>query len=183
DFDDLYTKHLGNVYHMLDASPPHALSQPIAAALVKPRFSPQTAHIHPVIDGKDIGYFDWLGAATHVADQHSSAMHGQSHLLDTGYAGIDDHNLYCRLDFSEKPGAWASDDTRLVVIVEAVTARVPGVVVHRLEANISEGRVREWTFTKNGHGENAPPGPANQSILASLDSIFECQIPLTEVGA
>src|SRR5262249_35758200 len=90
DFDDLYRKHLANVYLALDAAPPHALAEPISAAAPGTRFTPQTAHIHPLIDGKDIGYFDWLGAATHASDQHSSAMHGQVFLLDTGYAGIDD---------------------------------------------------------------------------------------------
>ena len=181
DFDDLYRKHLANVYHALDASPPHALAHPIAGAPAKPRFTPQTAHIHPVIDGKDIGYFDWLGAATHVADHYFSAMHGQSFFLDTGYAGVDDDNLYCRLDFCEPPSAWAIGDTRLIVSVEPVAEGVHGTM-HRLDINISDGRVHEWTFSKNGGAKGGRAEVATKSILVSMDSIFECQIPLAQLG-
>jgi hypothetical protein len=182
DFDDLYRKHLANVYHALDASPPHALSQPIAEVPGKPRFMPQTAHIHPVIDGKDIGYFDWLGAAVHVADHHSSTMHGQSFFLETGYAGVDDEHLYCRVDFYDQPSAWASGDTRLIVSVEPVAEGVHGPV-HRLDANISDGRLRDWTFSRNSHATAGKSGVANESILVCMDSIFECQIPLAQLGA
>src|SRR6185437_574464 len=74
DFDDLYRKHLSNVYHALGAAPPDALAQPIAGMQGKPQFTPQTAYIHPRVDGRDVGYFDWLGAATHAADRHSTSM-------------------------------------------------------------------------------------------------------------
>src|ERR1041385_1353091 len=88
DFDELYRKHLSNVYLALGGMPPDMLAQPIAGARAKPQFTPQTTYIHPKVDGKNIGYFEWLGAASHVADRHSSAMHGKLFLLDTGYAGI-----------------------------------------------------------------------------------------------
>src|SRR5262249_47864590 len=58
DFDELYRKHLANVYQALGAPPPHALSLPITSAPAPSRFHPQSVYIHPVIDGKDIGYFD-----------------------------------------------------------------------------------------------------------------------------
>ncbi len=182
DFDDLYRKHLANVYLALDAAPPLVLAEPISAAPAKVRFTPQSAHIHPLIDGKDISYFDWLGAATHVADQQSSAMHGQVFLLDKGYAGIDDENLYCRLDFIEPPATWATDDTRLVVTVEPVTNGEAGAVV-RLEANIAQGKLHDWTLIKNGHGKSDANELAHYGIAVAMDSIFECQIPLALLGA
>jgi alpha-amylase/alpha-mannosidase (GH57 family) len=178
DFDELYRKHLANVYQALGASAPHVLAQPITAAPAAPRFHPQSVYIHPVIDGKDIGYFDWLGAATHVAERHSSAMHGRVLLLDTGYAGIDEKNLYCRLDFAQSANEWATDDTRLVVTVEPTSgsgANPP----YRLEVNISAGRLHDWTFTKNGHGKETEAAGA---VSVSMDSIFECQIPLALLG-
>ena len=99
------------------------LAQPIAGTHAKPQFTPQTTYIHPAVDGKNIGYFEWLGAASHVADRHSSAMHGKLFLLDTGYAGIDEENLYCRVDFIDDPSEWATGDTRLVVSIETVSLR------------------------------------------------------------
>jgi alpha-amylase/alpha-mannosidase (GH57 family) len=179
EFDELYRKHLANVYQALGASAPHALAQPITAAPVQPRLIPQSAYIHPVIDGKDIGYFDWVGAATHAAERHSATMHGGTFLLDTGYAGIDETNLYCRLDFAEKVSEWATADTRLVMTVEPASGDAPNLP-YRLEANISMGRLQGWTLTRNGQGQIVEAGGA---VSVCMDSIFECQIPLALLGA
>src|SRR6266853_4727670 len=113
EFDELYRKHLANMYHALGATPPDVLALPITAGQVRPLFTPQTAYIHPQIDGRDIGYFDWLGAAVHTGDRRSSAMHRKVHLLESMYAGIDATNLYCRLDFIQKPTEWPLASSRL----------------------------------------------------------------------
>jgi alpha-amylase/alpha-mannosidase (GH57 family) len=179
DFDELYRKHLANVYHALGEAPPHALAEPITAAPAGPRFTPQSAHIHPLIDGKDIGYFDWVGAATHVADRHSSSMHGKVFLLDTGYAGVDEKNLYCRLDFMESPREWTVGQARLVTAIETMSEGVSRPL-SRLEACIAGGSIQGWSFTRNGHGEQSG---AECSISACMDTIFECQIPLALLEA
>src|SRR5215475_9486354 len=102
-----------------------------------PHFTPQTAYISPRIDGRDVGYFEWLGAAAHVADRYSSAMHGKLFLLDTGYAGIDDGNLFCRLDFMDPPEEWASGETQLTLTIETKPPEAClDATVHRLEADI-----------------------------------------------
>ncbi len=99
DFDELYRKHLSNIYQVLGASPPDYLAQPIAAGEARPYFTPQSAYIHPRIDGATTRYFDWIGAAMYTADRRSSAMHGKQFLLDSVYAGVDDKFVYGRLDF------------------------------------------------------------------------------------
>ena len=191
EFDQLYRKHLANVYQSLGASPPFALTQPIAAVPTESRSTPQSAYVHPTIDGKDIGYFDWLGAASFTAEHRSSAMHGKSFLLDTGYAGIDEQNLYCRLDFLEPPPAWAEGDTRVLVTIEPESSGV----LYRLEADISGGRVSSWSFAKqnrnaednaaqDGYSQIAIPKTAgngsspDRGIEVAMDSIFECKMPL-----
>ena len=179
DFDELYRKHLSNVYLALGGAAPDALAQPIAGVHAKPQFTPQTAYIHPAVDGKNVGYFEWLGAASHVADRHSSAMHGKLFLLDTGYAGIDGKNLYCRADFMEHPGDWASGDTRMVVAIEVLNANgdIPARAL-RLEADVSGGQVRGWKFCENG-SEHEQTG----SVRVGIESIFECQVPLNLLEA
>jgi alpha-amylase/alpha-mannosidase (GH57 family) len=179
DFDELYRKHLANVYQALEAAPPDALAQPISGAPGRPRFTPQTAYIHPVIDGKDIGYFDWLGAAVHVADHRSSAMHGKPCLLNTGYAGVDEANLYCRLDFTEPPAHWAGSVTQLVLSLESLAGGTSAAAC-RLEADISAGKIQTWTFERDGQKKKAPE---SSSIRVSMESIFECQVPLSLLGA
>ena len=99
DFDELYRKHLSNIYQALGASPPDYLAQPIAGAEARPYFTPQTAYIHPRIEGAAVRYFDWIGAALYTADRRSSAMHGKQFLLDSVHAGVDEKFVYGRLDF------------------------------------------------------------------------------------
>ncbi|HEY2169459.1 MAG TPA: hypothetical protein VGJ30_07525 [Candidatus Angelobacter sp.] len=148
----------------------------IAGAHAKPQFTPQTAYIHPEVDGKNIEYFEWLGAASHVADRHSSAMHGKLFLLDTGYAGIDEENLYCRVDFIEDPAEWATGDTRLVVTIETVSPDGNGNQAVRLEADISQGRLRGWKLGENGRQQE-------DGFQVEIESIFECQTPLRVLKA
>jgi alpha-amylase/alpha-mannosidase (GH57 family) len=183
DFDELYRKHLSNVYLALGGAPPDVLAQPIAGIHATPQFTPQTTYIHPAVDGRNIGYFEWLGAASHVADRHSSAMHGKLFLLDTGYAGIDEESLYCRVDFIEEPAAWANRDTRLVVAIETVVPESSSPAqAARLEVDIAEGKLHGWTLT-----EGAQPLGQDNSIRVGFASIFECQVPLkllkTEPGS
>jgi alpha-amylase/alpha-mannosidase (GH57 family) len=175
DFDELYRKHLANVYQALGSSPPHMLAKPIAAAPLHPRFHPQSAYIHPVVDGKDIGYFDWVGAATYLNERHSAAMHGGGFFLEAGYAGIDEKNLYCRLDFAEKPAEWASPDTHLTITVEPTAGAAN--TTYRLEVDLSTGRLHGWQFLRDGVAESG------EGISVCLDSILECQIPLAVLGA
>lgn len=179
EFDELYRKHLSNVYLALGSAAPDALAQPISGTPAKLQFTPQTEYIHPKIDGRDTGYFEWLGAAAHVADRYSSAMHGKLFLLDTGYAGIDEANLYCRLDFMEPAEEWAGGETQLTVSIETLSPEATSsAIVHRLEVDISGGNVRDWKFMENGQ-----PGERQESIQASLASIFECCVPLELLGA
>jgi hypothetical protein len=103
EFDELYRKHLSNVYQILGATPPDYLAQPIMRGVVEPVFQPQTHYIHPRIDGKMIRYFEWMGAAHYTADRRSSSMHGKVFLLDSIYAGIDESNVYGRIDFADNP--------------------------------------------------------------------------------
>lgn len=178
DFDDLYRKHLSNVYHALGEAPPDELAQPIAGMRGKPQFTPQTAYIHPRVDGKDLGYFDWLGAATHVADRHSASMHGKVVLLDTGYVGVDEESVYCRLDFMRSPNEWSHTRCTLLVVVETVAADGRPDLAFRVEAEISEGELANVTF-----GESGETKLQQDELSVALDSIFECSIPLHLLGA
>ena len=183
DFDELYRKHLANVYQALGAEPPESLARPILGSYGKALFTPQTAYISPRLDSVSTGYFDWLGAAVHVADRRSSAMHGKLFLLDTGYAGIDESNLYCRLDLMEKTSEWAGKDTRLVV---SITVR-PGVGDNnsgertwRLEALVGATSVADWSLRENGHD---PQKPVDAAITLRRESAFQCRIPLSALNA
>jgi alpha-amylase/alpha-mannosidase (GH57 family) len=90
DFDELYRKHLSNVYQALGGSAPGLSAQPIAGEAVRPSFTPQTAYVHPRVTGDMVRYFEWMGAARYTSDQRSGSMHGKQFLMDEVFAGIDE---------------------------------------------------------------------------------------------
>ena len=101
-------------------------------------------------------------------------MHGKMTLLEKGYAGIDEQNLYCRVDFIEPASEWASPDATLLVAIETVSHNGRPDLAYRLQAEISGAGIGVVKFGESGHTEPAP-----SEVRASMQSIFECQVPLT----
>ncbi len=178
DFDELYRKHLQNVYQALGATPPDYLAQPITGAEVRPSFVPQTAYIHPRVAGDKIRYFEWMGAAIYTADHRAGAMHGKQFLLDSVYAGIDAANLYGRLDFS---GKVPEEDFEIVVNVESWATGEPRARrTLRLDASAMQGRLQEWKI-ENGSAERvlASSAQPEESVKVALQRNFEFKLPLS----
>ena len=99
EFDELYRRHLANVYRALDLQPPEELSRPILTTQSLDLHEPPANLIHPVIDGEVTSYFEWMGAGHYSIDARSGAMHGPRSPLHDLYYGADEKNLYLRLDF------------------------------------------------------------------------------------
>ncbi len=171
EFDELYRKHLSNVYQALGATPPDYLAQPIMGGTVRPSFMPQTHYIHPRITGEMIRYFEWMGAALYRADRRSGAMHGKVFLLDSISAGIDEQNVYGRMDFAEQipPG-----DFEVVVNIEswAENASRPRRSL-RLNAEVTSGKISQWKISDDG--DTLPP---NGDAAVALARNFEFKLPL-----
>lgn len=177
DFDELYRKHLSNVYQALGATPPDYLAQPITGAEVRPAFLPQTAYIHPRISGDKVRYFEWMGAAVYTADHRAGAMHGKQFLLDSVYAGIDASCLYGRLDFA---GKIPDEDFEIVVNIESWASGEPRPRRSvRVEASAKAGRIRDWKI-ENGSAEKvlASPSQSDEHAKLALLRNFEFKLPL-----
>ena len=177
DFDELYRKHLSNVYQALGAVPPDYLAQPISGGEVRPSFVPQTAYIHPRIAGDKVRYFEWMGAAAYTADHRAGAMHGKQFLLDSVYAGIDSTYLYGRLDFMEKvPQA----DFDLVVNVESWARGEPRPRrTLRLEASVRERKLKAWKIENGVEGHSlASSSQPDEGAKVALIRNFEFKVPL-----
>jgi alpha-amylase/alpha-mannosidase (GH57 family) len=178
DFDELYRKHLSNVYQALGTTPPDYLSQPITGAEVRPAFTPQTAYIHPHIDGDKVRYFEWMGAAAYTADDRAGAMHGKQFLLDSAYAGIDGTYVYGRLDFKEELPETAFE---LVVNLESRAASEPGARKSlRVEAMVGEkGTITSWKMEIGNDGlVIASSAKADERFKLALLRNFEFKLPL-----
>ncbi|MGA7908583.1 MAG: glycoside hydrolase family 57 protein, partial [Candidatus Sulfotelmatobacter sp.] len=164
DFDELYRKHLSNVYQALGSPPPDYLAHPITGGEVRPAFAPQTAYIHPRITGDKIRYFEWLGAAIFTADQRASAMHGKQFLLDSVYAGIDSTFVYGRLDFA---GPVPEIEFELVVNLESWAAgETRPRRALRLDAKVQERKLVSWKL--DGRDEDRPAPPSNNEETAKI---------------
>jgi hypothetical protein len=178
EFDELYRKHLSNVYQALGATPPDYLAQPITAAASRPEFIPQTSYIHPRVAGDMVRYFEWMGAAMYTADHRAGAMHGKRFLVDSVYAGIDETNVYGRLDFADGlPGM----DFDLVVNLEswAAEAQRPRRVL-RLDVRIEAGKMKEWRVGVPGEEQPlASSQGTTDGAKAAFARNFEFQLPLS----
>ncbi|MGH9502292.1 MAG: hypothetical protein ACRD20_05530 [Terriglobales bacterium] len=178
EFDELYRKHLSNVYQLLGSRPPDYLSQPIIGGADRPAVVPQSAYIHPRITGDMVRYFEWMGAAVYTADRRAGAMHGKQFLLDSVQAGIDEAYIYGRLDFAEN--RLPATEFELVVNLESWANGEPRPrCTLLLDVRVEAGKIESW---KVGVPDSDPPladsaQPGNQ-VSVALFRNFEFKIPL-----
>ncbi|PYX10678.1 MAG: glycoside hydrolase [Acidobacteria bacterium] len=182
DFDELYRKHLSNVYQALGARPPDYLAQPIMAGMARPAFLHQSAYIHPRITGDMVRYFEWMGAAVYTADHRSGSMHGKQFLLDSVYAGIDERNVYGRLDFAD--GKVPDIDFELVVNLESWVADSPENDgsrhrrALRLDVTVQKGQIHDWKVTADENQLLATSQESSSVATLALGKNFEFKLPL-----
>jgi len=171
EFDELYRKHLSNVYQALGATPPDYLAQPIIGGTVEPSYMPQTHYIRPRITGEMIRYFEWMGAAHYTAERRSGAMHGKVFLLDSIFAGIDETNIYGRMDFAEQI---PEGDCEIVVNLEswAENSSRPRRAL-RLNVEVRGTKISAWKVSDNGDSL-----PINDGAAVVLGRNFEFKLPL-----
>jgi alpha-amylase/alpha-mannosidase (GH57 family) len=177
DFDELYRKHLSNVYQALGSNPPDYLAQPITGGAARPSFTAQTAYIHPRVAGDMVRYFEWMGAACYTSDQRSGAMHGKQFLMDEVLAGINEEYVYGRLDFAGKVPEHAFE---VVVNLEswANHAAKPRREL-RLGAVVDGGRIQSWSVTKGKDKVEADSSHAQEKARVVLLRNFEFRLPLS----
>jgi alpha-amylase/alpha-mannosidase (GH57 family) len=178
EFDELYRKHLSNIYQALGATPPDYLAQPITGGAVRPSFTPQTAYIHPHIKGEMVRYFEWMGAAVYTSDRRSGSMHGKQFLLDSVYAGIDETNVYGRLDFA---GAVPEADFDVVVNIESWAAEaLRARRALRLDIIVADQKMTGWKVTQGEESQAMASSEANQQAAAvALGRNLEFSLPLS----
>ncbi len=166
EFDELFRKHLSNVYRALGHPPPEELARPIRRERRKPVVAAPAGPIHPVIDGVVTSYFEWIGAGLYRADHHGGAMHGQHgqrFLVQELHYGTDGASLFLRVDFL--PDAEAGLPGSEVHLTLEGGRRVP--VTLRLAPDNAE-------VTEILVGEAGTP----QGITAAFVRVLEVSVPL-----
>jgi alpha-amylase/alpha-mannosidase (GH57 family) len=189
DFDELYRKHLSNVYTALEGVPPEELSMPIASGYVRPSYHPQTAYVHATVDGAVSGYFEWMGAASYTSDQRSSAMHGKQFLLDAVYAGLDAGSVSGRLDFHDGP---LEGPYQIIVHFEVsrdAKERNTAVNSYRLVVDAQGRNLLAWVLSNGDERNKLATYAANNGhngthgVEVAIGEIFEMRVPFELIGA
>ena len=97
-FDNLYRKHLMNVYTFLGEKVPDWLHIAISGQ-EKPRPKRQPVDfINPILDGKVTNYFEWQGAGQYDVSDTRGPLHRQANIMKSFYYGFDLNNLHLRID-------------------------------------------------------------------------------------
>ena len=130
-----------------------------------------------------IRYFEWMGAAIYTADHRAGAMHGKQFILDSVHAGIDQANVYARLDFK---GKIPSTPFELVANLESWADASPHPHrALRLEAVVEAGKIQSW---KVGAADEESPlqsseRPGDGAAKLALLRNFEFRVPLAWLAA
>ena len=104
EFDELFRRHLRNVYQMLgQAAPEELFVTNISTGSLPVAVAPPVGLFTPVLDGKATSYFEWLGAGTVETDAPAGAMTAGEHRdpeVRMLLFGFDLEHLYLRLDLA-----------------------------------------------------------------------------------
>jgi alpha-amylase/alpha-mannosidase (GH57 family) len=98
-FDQLFRKHLQNVYTLAGVEPPAELTRPIGAPQRPGRpFTQPTSLLDVKIDGR-VTYFEWLNAGEFVSSAARGTMTmAEPHRVDRLHFGFDEARLLLRFD-------------------------------------------------------------------------------------
>ena len=102
EFDELFRKHIKQVYHHIGKEPPLSLDVPIMVEekVYEPAVKP-TGFITPVIDGEISNYFEWLSAGRLEKIGYGAAMHREvkAGIVDSISYGFNLKSLFLRFDY------------------------------------------------------------------------------------
>jgi alpha-amylase/alpha-mannosidase (GH57 family) len=164
EFDELYRKHLTEVYAALGQEAPEALAQPVKRIRRPARAVPPADWLRVELDGRITTYFEWLGAGRYSSERRGGAMHGQSYFLDELYYGFSTQRMYVRLDLL--PDAI----TRLDECEFRCVFQDRGEL--KLILHVLAGKLSACTLERDGRELASGPGQVN----AVLDKIVELGI-------
>jgi alpha-amylase/alpha-mannosidase (GH57 family) len=129
EFDELYRKHLTEIYAALGETAPDALAHPIKKSPERGRRELPETYLEVSVDGRETSYFEWLGAGLYATDPRGGTMHGRRRVLGELRFGFSDTHFYLRVDpepatiaeipdFQLRVTLWDSREARITVRVE-----------------------------------------------------------------
>ncbi len=174
EFDELYRKHLSNIYTLIGRDIPDELHISI---LRREKYEKPTREevgfINPEIDGRVTDYFEWLSAGVYDVDKTGGAMHRTDRVLSRVYYGFDLVNLYFRLDCLQDLNEAESKD--LEFYFHFLKPRILRLVIERESGRI-EGRLLE-------RGSDESWKEVERISRVAIDEVVEAAVPFESIGA
>jgi hypothetical protein len=170
-FDQLFRKHLQNVYQLLGEAPPAELSRPIKKRGARLAHTLPLAFLDVRIDGQET-YFEWSNAGRYacVNERGTMALAAQGALRDV-YFGFDHERFLLRIDFDQ-----SAKDALKNYDVLRIGFEEPHVCELRV---FHPGKpLQSWKWYVNGQ-----LGDAGDRIAIGIERIAECAIPFDLIGA
>ncbi len=172
EFDDLFRRHLRNVYRRLDRPPLDELfASNISTGLPASPVVEPVGLISPRVDGEVTSYFEWLGAGCYASRDADGTMHQAARpasVLSSLLFGFDPATLFVRVDLRGSAADLLADGTSCLVrflepagLVAAIRQRAGSV-----EVELSPRAA----------------GPPSQA-RAAAGAILEIAVPLAELTA
>jgi alpha-amylase/alpha-mannosidase (GH57 family) len=119
-FDELFRKHLQNVYALIGLEPPADLQKPLSADRrhVLPYTQP-TALLDVKVNGRET-YFEWINAGVYLSSSGRGTMNmAEAQLIEKVCFGFDEKRLLVRVDLDGAPADRLPDvDALRIVFVE-----------------------------------------------------------------
>jgi alpha-amylase/alpha-mannosidase (GH57 family) len=95
EFDELFRKHLLNIYHLMEIAVPMDIYTPICTGDGLQRFHTQPIDcIYPKIDGKKSNYFEWLNSGKIDLSREFSVMDSKKHPIQIVRYGYNKNMLF-----------------------------------------------------------------------------------------
>jgi alpha-amylase/alpha-mannosidase (GH57 family) len=176
EFDDLFRRHLRNVYRLLQRPAPDELfvTNISVGAQGATQVDP-TGLIQPTLDGEDSSYFEWLAAGEVEVREVSGAMHqtNRPRRILTGIKfGFDPERLLIRLDVADRAADILAEGYSF-----AVTFLEPEGI--RVAFAKAQGEVRATLSVKNGGPDGWTQRPFTGHV--AVETIVEVAVPLTDL--
>ena len=160
--DGLFRSRLLRAYRFLGATPPATLHRTLRGPGRAAAGAEEAPYLRPTIDGRETDFYEWRPARVFDVEAEGGAMHAASGVLKGVRFGVDERNLYVRVDLL---GA-VDGGARLRVVFPDPPARSAAI---RLAA--ASAGAPDW--------EGAGVGEAG---AFAIDRVVEARIPFERLG-
>jgi alpha-amylase/alpha-mannosidase (GH57 family) len=169
-FDELFRKHLQNVYALVGLEPPSELQKPIGTDRRHvPPFTQPTALLDVNVNGRET-YFEWITAGVYSTSTGRGTMNmADTQRIESIFFGFDEKRLLLRFDVQGMPGDRLADvDTLRIAFVEPAGFEL-------LVAQPGDAKPKARLFYND-----LPVSAAG--LDAAADTILELAIPWRSLG-